>query len=336
MIKYACYEFSELDVPSHWLAFPSFGDCLRGDVSYAKDWREVGIRLNPNETYQLSMDQSTSNTGIFIKNYCNTEAYMIEVKGTTGQNPGEYIYNLELFLHSLLEGQTLSHVLYETPIKGVSFQSARVLFQLEGMIQSLPLRYDEFKTAKLDSIANSSWRSVIIDPKRFPETNGGRKAQSRDAVCDLYHWTHVYGPSQGKDQDVYEAIGIMMGWFYASFDAFGRPYVRGSASTTTIGVLVLPGEEGAEVVKSLKASGIDAMFEVENPNYSIVQNLTTKIAHYGVLCVEFTKPYTMLSLCIESNIQWKPYKCITCILSNVNYMNAKLKELCGGEFQFVI
>jgi len=333
MVKYGIFEFEELDVPDHWVAFPSFGQLLRADVDQVKDFRDVAIHLSPNEVYQVSMDQSTSNTGIFIKNYTNTRTYMIEVTPSSKGEPGIYIYNLEQFLHQLFEGCTISHVIYERPIKSQSYQSARVLFQLEGMIQALPLRYPEFRTVKLDAIENASWRSVVIQSNLGTDN---RKQQSRISVQRIFDWTQGYGPSLGHDQDIFEAIGVMMGWFYVSFDAFGRPYVRGPRSQRTIGVLVLPGISGEQAIKLLKDQGIDAMFEVENPRYSIMQNLTTMVERYKVLCVEFTTPYTMLSICIESNLRWEDYDYLTCILTDAACVDPKLKEIMGGEFQFVI
>lgn len=335
MFKYQKFTFDKIPVKRTWSDFPCFGKQLTTDGKVvAEDW-EVDIKLNPEDTYQLSMDQSSSNTGIFIKNYDNTEAYMIEMARDkkNKQTAEDFIFQLEAFLHRLFEGQTLTHVVYEQPINSHSFRSAQVLFQLEGMIRSLPKRYPEFKIPKLDCIVNSSWRSVVIDDNITGHT---RKECSRISVQQIWQWTRDYGYSLGADEDVYEAIGIMMGWFYKAFDALGRPYVRGATATRTLGALVLPNVNGEQAIKLLEDQGIKAKLFIANPENPIYRNIAAMVEHYDVVCVEFSDPYSILSICIESNIVWVGYDKLTLIMSDAACVNAKLRDISGGEFNFVI
>lgn len=334
MYKYAKFTFDELDVPDHWVAFPAFGALTSSFVEHTDGYRQVDIQLNPDEVYQVSFDQSSSNTGMFIKNYRNTEAYMVEISRARGQDAGDYIYQLELFIHQIFEQVPVSHLVYEKPIKGKSFRSSQVLFQLEGMLVGLAKRYPEFKTAKVDNITNSSWRSVIIDETLLPGHT--RKELSRVSVNKVWDWTRAYGFSLGTDEDVFEAVAIMMGWFYKSFDHLGRPYVRGVTATRPIGALVLPGISGEQAIKLLADQGIEAQLFIENPGNSIYKNLAAIVEHYKVSCVEFSSKYAMLAICVESNIVWADYEYLTVILTDAACVDGKLKEISGGVFQFVI
>lgn len=334
MIKYQSFQFEELPSPNHWVDFACFADHWKSTQEFADVYSEVKIQLSPEKVYQIAFDQSSSNTGIFIKDYNNTEAYMIEVMRRRGEEYLDYIYDLEMFLHSLGEGCKFSHILYERPIKSESFQSSRVLFQLEGMIGTLCKRYTEFSTAKTDNIVNSSWRSVVVDSSL--EDAYGRKESSRLSVCDIFKWASEYGPSLYKDNDVFEAIGIMMGWFFTSFDPLGRPYVRGDKTDRAVGGFCLPGIPGEKVKAMLAEKGIEAEFLVENPNYTIYQNLVGGVKPFGLRCVEITSKYTMLCLCVECNLKWFDPSVMTLIICDAATVNSDLKAITGGEFHFVV
>lgn len=334
MYKYAKFSFEELDVPDHWVAFPAFGALISSSVDHTDEYQQVDIQLSTDEVYQVSFDQSSSNTGMFIKNYKNTEAYMVEISRARGQDASDYIYKLELLIHQIFEGINVTHLVYEKPIKAKSFRSSQVLFQLEGMLIGLSHRYSEFKTVKVDNITNSSWRSVIIDDSLG--TGYTRKELSRVSVNHVWEWTRSYGYSLGTDEDIFEAIGIMMGWFYKSFDHLGRPYVRGTPATRPIGGLILPGISGEQAMQLLKDKNIEAQLFIENPENSIYRNLSALTERYKTICVEFSSKYAMLAICVESNIMWADYDHLTVILTDAACIDAGLREVSGGVFQFVI
>lgn len=334
MIKHQQFEFKKLDVPDHWVNFASFGEVLNTRQEYFDEYRESTICLDPSKIYQIGFDQSSSNTGIFIKDIENVEAHMIEVSRSKQQDASDYIWDLEMFLHQVGEGCTFSHLIYERPIKNEAFRSAQVLFQLEGMIRSLSRRYTEFRPAKVDNIENSAWRAVVCD--KSLEKVYSRKDLSRVSVNHIWPWTSLYGPSLYKDNDIYEAIGVLMGWFFASFDPFGRPYVRGDRTTRTIGGYVLPGLAGKEVQEMLKKYDIECDFYVENPKYAIYQNLAAMVRQNKTVCVEFNSKYTMLCLCIECNIKWFDPDLMTVILVDASTVDSHLNEITNGTFHFVL
>lgn len=334
MIKHHQFKFQKLDVADHWVNFASFGELLDDKQEYFDDYRESTIRLSPEAVYQIAFDQSSSNTGIFIKNMDNTEAHMIEVSRKRGQEASDFIWDLEMFLHDIGEGCTFSHLIYERPINTDAFRSAQVLFQLEGVIRSLGRRYKEYRSAKLDCVENSSWRSVVCNKEL--EHVYDRKTLSKVSVNQIWPWTSKYGPSIYKDNDIFEAIGVMMGWFFVSFDPFGRPYVRGDRTTRTIGGYCLPGLKGEEVKKMLEEQGIESDFYVENPSYAIYQNLAAMVRPHQTVCVEFSTKYTMLCMCIECNIKWMDPEVMTVILVDAATVDTRLNDITQGYFHFVL
>ena len=329
MICCSMFQFEKLDVDNHWTAFCNFGECISYNQVYFKNRHECKIVLPAGHVYQMGLDQSSTCTGIFIKSYDNTVAWMVEVKREPKQDADDYIFELEMFIHQICDGVTFSHVIYERPIESKAFRSNQVLFQLEGIIRAMSKRYAEFAEAKLDCIENSSWRSVVIDKEVEQKYN--RKSATVVSVTNALPWTNSYGPSLNKDNDIYEAIGVLMGWFIVSFDHLGRPYARGDRSSRAVGGYILPGLPADLVVESFKREGVDATLYVENPRYSIYQNLASTVRPYTVTCLEVTSPYTMLCLSVECNIKWMRPDVMTVVLTDAGTADAKLTAIAASH-----
>ena len=335
MIKICAFSFDELQVDNHWVSFSEFGE-VKGYMppKLFDTYEEVPEILDPEEFYQISFDQSTSCTGIFIKNYKNTEAYMIEVSKNKNQDADAYIFDFDMFVHRICKCAKITHLIYERPIATESFRSAQVLFQLEGTLRAFVKRYSEFKTARLECIENSSWRRVVIleDYKRMQD----RKLASENSIKDLYPWTTYYDFSLGSDRDIFEAMGVMFGWFFNSYDRLGRPYVRGDRYNGAIGGFILPEASAEEVSKELKKAGIESTWFVQNPRKSTFENLACAVEKYKVVCVELNEPHAMLALTIECNIVWMDPARMTIVLTAANFTNSKLFEITGKEYHFVL
>lgn len=334
MIKHQVYSFSKLDTDNPWVNFWRFGDLQDTRQEYFGDYHESTIKLDPDKVYQMSFDQSSSNTGIFIKDLENTEVHLIEVLRNKGQVAGDYIWDFEQFIHQTCEGCIFSHLIYERPINTKAYRSTQVAFQLEGIICTLAKRYSEFKASKVDNIENPAWFAAVCD--KTIDKSYGRKEISRMSVNKLWPWTLEYGSSLYKDNDIFDAIGVMMGWFVASFDALGRPYVRGDRTTRTIGGYVLPGLTGEQVKQMLEKYNIDCEVYIENPRYAIYQNLAAMVRQYKTVCVEFSSKYTMLCLCIECNLKWFDPDVMAVILVDASTVDSRLKEIAGDKFHFVL
>ena len=317
---------------NHWVGFANFGALSKFEVQWYEDYRDIPFKLSEYKVYQVGLDQSTSNCGVFIKDYENTEAYMMEISRDKDMDVDDAIFTIEMVLHQVCENGNISHLIYEHPIENENFRSSQVLFQLEGMIRALSKRYKEFKPARLDCIVNSSWRRVVIMDEFKKLEN--RKLATEQSIQQIFDWSACYGPSLGKDRDIYEAMGVLFGWFFNSYDALGRPYVRGENYSGTIGGFVLPGV-GAEVVcEQFKAAGIDAAWYVQNPRKTIFENLASAVEKYKVVCVELTQSYAMLAMSVECNIKWVSPNCMTVVLLAANFANTKVFEITGKDYHF--
>ena len=84
-----------------YVDFYRFGNLIDFHVT---EGEHLEIPLRDDIIYDISFDQSTSNTGIFIKAHNNLEVYMIEVCKKSKTTPEEYMFELETVLHEICKG----------------------------------------------------------------------------------------------------------------------------------------------------------------------------------------------------------------------------------------
>lgn len=340
MIKVCYFEFEEIPVKDHWITFAQFGNNIRSecvDFQNYRDLQELRDKLpllDPDDAWQMSLDQSTSNSGVFIKNYNNTKAYMLECKRARSQGADDYIFDFEMLLHELCKDAKFTHLLYERPINTDKYRSSEVLFQLEGMLRQLPRRYEEFRTARLDYIENSAWRAVVVDTKEFQKYE--RKSQSYMSIRKIYPWTTIYGLSIGEDYDIYEAMGVMFGWFINSYDPLGRPYVRGDKFNGVIGGFLLPNVTSREISHAFEEQDLKSVWYVENPKKSVYENIASGLEKYQINCVEISNVSAMLALYVECNRKWDNPERVTLVIVPANFTDRRLFDITGKEYHFVI
>lgn len=332
MVKLSVFKFRDPKGKVAWRDFAKFSELISHQQFLFKSVREVTLRLAAGEPYQISCDQSTSNSGIFIKNYRNTEAYMMEFSKERGHSVEDYLFDFEQLLHQVCKGANITHLVYERPISTESHRSSQVLFQLEGIIRVLPKRYSEFANARLEYIENSSWRRVVI----LPECKDyERKYASKASIEGVFDWTQLYGFSIGKDNDIYEALGVMFGWFLNSYDQLGRPYVRGDKFVGAIGGFVLVDATAKDVCEQLASIGINTKWAMQNPRKSVYENIASAVEKYKVACVELTDRFSMLAMSVECGLKWMDPEVMTVVLVAANYTDSKLFEITGKEYHFV-
>lgn len=334
-IKCLSLSFELLPVFKEIIDFYKFGSCTNYQVQEVTDITDVHIKLDKSKIYDLSFDQSSTCTGIFIKDTKNTEAFIIEVKRTANMSADDYIFELEMFVNKITQGCTILHLIYERPIKTETFRSSQVAFQLEGIIRQWIRRYDQFKTAFLDNIEPTSWKASIVDKERF-SSNYTSKEASKESIIELFPWTGFYGYSLNKDNDGYESIGIMFGWYLCSFDAFGRPYVRGEEFKGNIGCVVLPEVDVIELSKMMTDNNIENKWFVYNPKFSVFQNILKSADKYQVSLIQIEDLYTALCVCIEANIKYPSSGKVVLAVITPEHQSAASKRILGDTFHFYL
>lgn len=179
-----------------------------------------GPLLKKDLFYLISIDQSTSNSGIFIKSVDNTHAILLEVSKQSGQKSGQYIQQLEHMLCWLNKWQNIVMVLPERAVLNNYYNTTKVLMHLYGMIRDLPECTPEYTFATVRDVPVTAWRAEVILPEY---EHCDKKTASRLSIQHIYPWLTNYGSSIGKDEDAFEAAGIMFGWMCRGYDPLAIP-----------------------------------------------------------------------------------------------------------------
>ena len=318
-----------------YIHFAKFSSPINFDINEGTSLSALNLNLDDNIVYDISFDQSTTNTGIFIKAHNNTEIFMIEVYKKAGTSTEDYMFELETIIHSLCEDKLLLHLIYEKPIKSNNFRSSQVLFQLEGLLRMFAKRYKEFKSVKYETISKFEWAANIFDKQKFG-SDYSDKHLSKQAIINLFDWTHYFGSSLYQDNDGYEAVGVMMGWFISAYDPLGRPYVRGDNFNGTVGCIVLPGVPYSSLYEELKKEEVDTKWFVFNPKTSIFKNIIKAAEQNYVVLVHIEDPYIKLALSVESNLKLFECDYFTLVIATPNFMSASAKRILGSQFHFYL
>lgn len=245
LIKYCNYKFESKEYVNGkrinlFLNQFSYGNLLGYSVEQVKSLEDVNVTLDTDKVYLLSLDQSTTCTGITIKSVDNTHLVLMEYKNDKTTSSDRYIYNLELLLTKLLHNIDVIYIIYEKPIKSKSYISTATLFRLEGMIRGLKFKQENLSKTIFDNMNVQAWRSrIILDMFRKFD----KKLAVMYSLTYIYPWLEYYGQSINKDMDIYESFGIMSGYLCACNDIFDRSLAGGSEVPYTEELIVAKIEE---------------------------------------------------------------------------------------------
>lgn len=328
-------KFETQEDMKQYVDFYKFSQCTYFNLSEGECFADLDIELDTTLIYDLSLDQSSTCTGIFLRAIDNSTLYVLEVKRTKNSSADDYIFDFELFLNELTKDLTLLHLIYERPINTSTFRSSQVAFQLEGAIRQLVRRYPQFKYVLLDSIEPTSWKSCIVNTSRWGKDYTSKQA-SKESIIELFPWAGYYGSSINKDNDGYEAIGILFGWYFSAFDPFGRPYVRGQEFTGNVGCIVMPEMEAESLASSLTEAEIDAKWFVYNPKFSTFKNIMKSAEKYKVSVIQVEDLYTALCICIEANLKPPASGKLSVVVATPENMSAAAKRVLGDTFHFYL
>lgn len=328
-------KFELLPNRNNFIDFYKFGKLNTYEISEGSSIEDLKLNIDPSFIYDISFDQSSTCTGIFLRDLNNTVVYIIEVRRTKDMNADDYIFDLEMFVNELTQNLTLLHLIYEKPIKTEMFRSSQVAFQLEGSIRQWIRRYTQFKNCLLDNIEAVSWKSCIVNKDVWGSDYTSKEA-SKSAIIELFPWTRFYGSSLYKDNDGYEAIGIMFGWYFCSFDPLGRPYVRGDEYNGNVGCIVMPNVDAETLSDSLNKADVKSKWFVFNPRLSTFKNIMKGAEKYQVSVVQIEDPYTALCVCVEANVILPQSGTLSLVIATPENMTSTAKRVIGTDFHFYL
>ncbi len=326
--KSVLFEFDQITPLPKYAKFILFGN-----LSYTSSSSQP-IIPDSSIPYDLSLDQSSTNTGITLKAVDNSRLYIYEFFRKSC-NADRYMHLLKEFIVTLTKDLTVVHMLYEKPIDSTSFRSKQVLFQVEGIIRGLHESESNLQKARLESIASSSWNAAVFDSE-IKKQYSNKKDIAKHSLIKQYPWLAHFGDSLKADNDGYESFGLMLGWFLQNHDKLDRPYVRGDDFYGGIAGILLFNLTAKDLCQQFKEQGFSAEWSMFNPKLSTYSNISKAAYKYGVHLVQIEDYHVALMLAIEANMKLpEDFKCITLALITPNYIDRALKDVLGSNYHIV-
>lgn len=194
----------------------------------------IDFKFTPDRTYYMSIDQSSSSTGVYVTDSNYSFHALMEIQR---ESPDKDTFYQELrgFLLKIFPDCELGALFYEElpPMKYQS--SGRVLQELQGIIRGWVANpeYKFFHSVpkeNFDKIHPGTWKKHIVDKKKSKHRHKDKYLIASD-ICDMLPELRPFiAMSRSKDFDAFDAVGIFHGYLKEHFSD-GKRKIGGSNNT---------------------------------------------------------------------------------------------------------
>lgn len=197
-------------------------------------YEDLNIILKKDRTYLVSIDQSSSCTGIYIKESTGLIDMVLDVK-RDGMEKEIFYRELEGLLKKLLKDIRVSLLVHEEPVPNrAQYYSGKVLLELKGRLRDWIAKIPSLQEASIVSIYPQSWKSLVLDKQAAKDAGetmtkrGKSKAKIALDVCRYAPWFDEYRKFKfSTDYDAFDAVGILTGYIFAAFNEDGTRKIYG-------------------------------------------------------------------------------------------------------------
>lgn len=197
-------------------------------------YEDLNIILKKDRTYMVGIDQSTSCTGIYIRESAGLIDLVLDVK-RDGMEKETFYRELEGLLKKLLKDLKVGLLVHEEPVPNKKqYYSGKVLLELKGRLRDWVSKIPALEKASIVSIYPQSWKSMILDKQAAKESGetlakrGKVKSKIAQDVCRYTPWFNEYRERHfSTDYDAFDATGILLGYLQAAFNEDGTRKIYG-------------------------------------------------------------------------------------------------------------
>jgi hypothetical protein len=264
--------------------------------------------LVPSDDWELSIDQSTTCTGIYARSKKLDYHFVAEVKRDREISAAMYSVVLKKFFRKLFSDKPIKRFVYEKPLPaniGRGYHTSKALNELVGMIKVWAIEESFLKGTEIRDINVNSWKSKAMDKRKGKNRYNDAYCMLDDLVDILPNLT-AYGNSLG-DMDYVDAVGIMIGFDRYFFTEQGERKIAGEEARFGIRCFPIIKEKGQELSET--DFSLFYKFDLQKPvevkfnnDFSLWQNITRSIddveQEYGVY-TELTSVLYVVNMLFE-------------------------------------
>lgn len=286
--------------------------------------------FDDNERFYLSMDQSTTCTGISIRN--TRETILCQMDFLRLNTPKElFIEQLYKLVSNLVRDLRLSLIVIEKPLPVKHSHATSVLNALAREITSWKNQIPEFYGVPFDTIFPQQWKEKVLDKKKGKHRYNVKAEIAKD-VCDIFPMLNRYRKKcLATDYDSFDATGIMSGYLRQHFAEDGSKINFGSAvynSKMHVFIKYVPHSEIDNT--NMLFEGLPRKCPMEtviyNKEHSFYDNLRMICSQYEIGNFVVNDELLFIDLLWESKVQYRKGYSFVCVVTRQGYLTERQLE----------
>ena len=273
---------------------------------------------NGKSTYDISIDQSTTCTGICITDVDNTFYALIDFQRL---NTDKELYKVQLkkLFNNLVKDLKINLLVLEKPLNLAGSRATPILKKLHTFIKSWKTDIPELYDVEVVSIPPQQWKVKVMDKSKGTGRTGNKSAISED-ICDKVPVLKEYRRKcPAKDYDSFDALGILLGYKAQRYSKDGELINFGTAiynSSMHIFIKYLPKSllyNKEAIIDTIPVKG-DLPILQYNTDRSFYDNIKMCCGSYDYSAIIINTPQILMNLLWETGETFKEDYGFVCIV----------------------
>lgn len=268
------------------------------------------IEITSEEPLLIGFDQSTTQTGLFIKTTTGKFVAMIDIENMNSMPHSIYEQMMLVFLKNTFYQKKIELVVIEKPFKAKGKGSYETLVKLKGFMETLMYTVPEFRGVKLGEIYPQTWRKEFLANKTY---TGRKKATkdlkqcAREETIKRYPLTEWYANLTTNAPDSCDAVGVLDGYIQTNY------------------------KDGVRVINTtMKANyqvKFDSMIALIDPDHLtdyFKQNAPKAAWYRGIETIKYNSDLSMQNNCIRAVAESNKFVCMA--ITDIQQMSVFMWE----------
>lgn len=305
---------------------------------------EINNALNKKLTYYISIDQSTTCTGIYIYQKDSKLQIVFDFL-RTNSDKDEYIRELTILMKLLLKNLKIGLFVMEKPVPSKYRSAGDVLKRLAGYIKSWKLTIPELENVVIEETYPQSWKSKMVD-KSKGKNRFNIKREVADDICDRFPLLRCYF-SQGvsTDYDGFDAVGILHGFIENTFDETGARKIAGTMEKSNKPIAFFKYLTPIEIKDkqtlfkgiAFKLDDSPARVLTYNDDHSLYENIRICSSDKRCAMTMITNPHIQTALCWEFDLDERPnHYFVMFVFRKSQFTEKQLESVCKFNYCLII
>lgn len=289
---------------------------------------QVNFKFPADGRYLLSLDQSTSCTGIYFTDTKVSFHLMLELR-REGTPKEEFFRQLKYFLIRLTDGLDVVLFLTEDVPNTDDRYTKKVLRDLKKMIDKWGSDIPSLHKAEHSSVLPQVWKSAIVNSDNGKRRFSSKRAMAEDLCEKVPALKQYLDKYLGTGFDCFDAAGILHGYLLTRFDEDGMRKIMGTLTNNYVyEAYYIPLSDASRInnlIDSLVQLEDDIVYCKWNTDYGIRDNYRLAVSEHNITVVEITDARLKIRLLYEFDLPFED--AVICAIVRKSKVSTQVKQL---------